>query len=83
MDRDIGYYIRGRSVTWDEWARWVDMRTLNFRYQKNSLWVLFGRLGLDELHHVKEFCADQTSTGEIRRSYAPGAGSIRGHVRVH
>ena len=57
MDRDIGYYIRGRSVTWDEWARWVDMRALNFRYQKNSLWVLFGRLGLDELQHLKEFCA--------------------------
>ena len=83
MDRDIGYYIRGRSVTWDEWARWVDMRTLNFRYQKNSLWVLFGRLGLDGLHHMKEFCADQTSTGEIRRSYGAGTEKIPGRAIVH
>ena len=58
MDRDIGYYVRGRRVTWEQWARWVDVRTLKYRYQQNSLWVSFGRLGLDELQHLKEFCAN-------------------------
>ena len=63
----VGYYIaprrglRGGKVTWEQMARWLDVRTLRHRHQRDSLWVLFGRLGLDELNHVKEFCADQTS----------------------
>ena len=83
----IGYYIaprpgvRGGKVSWAEMERWLDVRTLGYQYKQDSLWVLFGRLGLDELYHVKEFCADQTSTCGIRRCY--GAESIQGHSTVH
>ena len=50
----IGYYIasrpsvRGGKATWEQMSRWLDVRTLGFQYRQDSLWVLFGRLGLDE-----------------------------------
>ena len=71
MDLDsIGYYIapraaragrrglRGGKVSWAEMERWLDVRTLGYQYKQDSLWVLFGRLGLDELQPRKEFCAN-------------------------
>ena len=68
MDLDsVGYYIaprrglRGGKMSWAEMERWLDVRTLGYQYKQDSLWVLFGRLGMAELYHVKEFCADQTS----------------------
>ena len=57
----IGYYIaprpgvRGGKATWEQMSRWLDVRTLGFQYMQDSLWVLFGRLTLDELRHIKEF----------------------------
>ena len=60
----VGYYIasrpgvRGGKVSWAEMESWLNVRTLGYQYKRDSLWVLFGSLGLDELHHMKEFCAD-------------------------
>ncbi len=63
----IHYYIatrpgvRGGKATWEQMSRWLDVRTLGFQYRQDSLWVLFGRLGMDELYRIREFCTDQTS----------------------
>ena len=57
----VGYYIasrpgvRGGKVSWAQMARWLNVRTLGYQYKQDSLWVLFGRLGLDELYHVREY----------------------------
>lgn len=57
----MGFYIasrpgvQGGEVTWEQMARHLDIRTLGYQYKQDSLWVLFGRLGLDEVHHIRGY----------------------------
>lgn len=66
--------IRGGAVTWKQMERHLDVRTLGYQYRADSLWVLFGKLGLDDLHRIREFQGSgDDDTGKVHslRSTTP------------
>lgn len=53
--REPLFGVRGGRVSWFEMSRWLDIRTLAW-WSKEAVWVLYGKLGMDEIWHVKTYC---------------------------
>ena len=50
------YFIRGQEVSWPEMKRWLNIRTLAWWSREAAVWVLFGKLGLDEIRRIS-YCS--------------------------